>query len=128
MVRSSISHWLAGFPLVSDHALTRSRPRLEVVSHGGVALKGLGGLSGKKEGFGGKEGLDLVLDVVCVGGGGHVHVLCWTLIGHRLVHITQGYGPLLVTVTEFRAALEGLVGGHFGRLRLQLLVSGLSRP
>ncbi len=76
-----------------------------------------------------KGGLDLVLDVVCVRGGGHVHVLCWTLIGHRLVHITQGYGPLLVTghgipCCPGRACWRPLWIGS----GLQLLVSGLSRP
>lgn len=106
------------FLWLPDHGLALRHPRLEVVLHGGVALEGPGRLSGKRERFGGKEGLDLVLDVVGLRGGCQVHVCCGTGVLHRFLHLPGGDGPLLEMVPKFCAGLEGLAGGHFERLRL----------
>lgn len=104
------------FLLLPERGLTMRNPRLEVVPHRGVALKGHGRLLREQEGFGGHEGLDLVLDVIGVRGGSQVHVGCGARVLHGLVDFGEEDGPMLETVPEFRVALEGHVGGHLERL------------
>lgn len=123
VIHAAAGTWNLGGSLYGGTAWRRG-PGFKVLPIGGVRLEGCGGAGGPDRGPGRDEGLDVVLDVGGLSGGGEIHVLGRTGVLGCPGRPRGRDRPRPETLAKFSAALEGSVRGRLDPLRFAAFRDG----